>query len=565
MRKLLVAAALAILCFAAVPSLSGAAVSHRWDRSRISFGLSPAAILPASMSTRPPGFPTNAGQAVATAKTSPVMRALHAREHPLQVQPVISPGGSRGSEWVVQFGYHNRLVAEVEVSPAGRLLHTWTGPQAIARYTRGNYAPLFDSAWVVIPFSLFFLVLFLDPRRLRRLVHLDALVLMSLLVSYWLFDHEHLAAAVWLVYPPLLYLLVRMIVIGVRGRRGSMRLAPMLSTRVLAIGLLALVIARVVLSFVDHTMLDVGYASVIGAYRIAHGLPIYWSGAQHGDTYGPITYLAYLPFELLSPWRGTFGYLLSARLAAVAFDLITIAGLMRLGVQLRPGTHGRRLGLALAWAWAACPFTLLGLMMHTNDGLVAMLSVLALVAFSAPAARGALLGLAAAAKFTPAALLPLFASRNGRGLKGTAIAIGSFLLVVVAAIGVYLPPGGLHEFYDHTLGFQLNRVDVFSAWALHPGLAPLKLAVEGGAILLAGAVAFFPRQRTLVQVCALAAAVTIAVQLPAIHWFYYYVIWFAPFAFVVLLTPFSRTSSSGELALDARQRDTRAERELVAA
>ena len=37
------------------------------------------------------------------------------------------------------------------------------------------------------------------------------------------------------------------------------------------------------------------------------------------------------------------------------------------------------------------------------------------------------------------------------------------------------------------------------------------------------------------QICALAAAVTIAVQLPAIHWFYYYVIWFAPFLFVAQL------------------------------
>jgi hypothetical protein len=29
--------------------------------------------------------------------------------------------------------------------------------------------------------------------------------------------------------------------------------------------------------------------------------------------------------------------------------------------------------------------------------------------------------------------------------------------------------------------------------------------------------------------------VTIAVQLPAMHWFYYYVMWFLPFALVALL------------------------------
>jgi hypothetical protein len=112
---------------------------------------------------------------------------------------------------------------------------------------------------------------------------------------------------------------------------------------------------------------------------------------------------------------------------------------------------------------------------------------------------------------------------------------GSFLAIVAVSIGLYLPPGGLREFYNHTLGFQLSRSDVFSPWALHPGLSPIKDVLEAGAILLAAAIAFVPRRRTMVQICALAAAVTIAVQLPAIHWFYYYVIWFAPFLFVAQL------------------------------
>ena len=35
--------------------------------------------------------------------------------------------------------------------------------------------------------------------------------------------------------------------------------------------------------------------------------------------------------------------------------------------------------------------------------------------------------------------------------------------------------------------------------------------------------------------CALAGAITIAVQLPAGHWFYYYIVWFVPFVIVALL------------------------------
>ena len=44
--------------------------------------------------------------------------------------------------------------------------------------------------------------------------------------------------------------------------------------------------------------------------------------------------------------------------------------------------------------------------------------------------------------------------------------------------------------------------------------------------------AFVPRQRSLLQLCALAGAVTIAIQLPATHWYYYYIMWFLPFALV---------------------------------
>jgi hypothetical protein len=532
------AAVLIALALGAPAALASPGTAATLSPGALNFGITEPLLSPASLSTRPPGFGSTAGQAMAVAKATPTMQALHRRQHPLIVQPMIWAG----DYWAVNFFYHDHRVAEVDVSSAGKLMHVWTGPLAIAAYARGHYSPTFDSIWVVVPFTVLFLVPFFDPRRLRRLVHLDALVLVSLLGSYWLFDHEHLEAAVWCVYPPLVYLLGRMLWVGLRGRPargpalgGALRLPSM---RVLVAVVLALVGAREALGLTSNIVTDVGYASVIGAHRIAHGLSIYWSGAQHGDTYGPIAYLAYLPFTLLYPWHRTMDYTAAAHAAsaaAVAFDLVTIAALILLGTRLRPGAEGRRLGLAFAWAWSACPFTLLGLMMSTNDGLIAMLTVLALVAFSSPAARGALVGLAAAAKFTPAALLPLFASPRERGLKGGLIASGAFAMVVVAAVGLYLPPGGLREFYNETIGFQLTRSDVFSPWALHPGLAPLKDMLEAGAVILAAALAFVPRRRTMVQICALAAAVTIAVQLPAIHWFYYYVIWFVPFVIVAQL------------------------------
>ena len=41
--------------------------------------------------------------------------------------------------------------------------------------------------------------------------------------------------------------------------------------------------------------------------------------------------------------------------------------------------------------------------------------------------------------------------------------------------------------------------------------------------------------RSTAQVSALAAALVIAVQLPAVHWFYLYIVWFVPLVLVAVL------------------------------
>jgi hypothetical protein len=444
---------------------------------------------------------------------------------------------------MVDFYYQRHLVAEAEVTSAGRVTGVYTGPVAIAVYARGHFLPLFDSPWVVGLFSLLFLLPFVDPRRLWRMATLDALAVLSFLASYGLFNSLHLEAGVWTAYPPLLYLAGRMAWIGFghsRHRREESARPPVISNRLLAAGLLALLAGRIALGIASHTISDVGVSSFVGAHRIIDGLPLYYAGSGHADTYGPVAYLAYVPFVWL------FSLATAAKSAAIAFDLITVAGLLALGVRLRGGQKGRRLGLLLAWGWAACPFTLLALMMHTNDGLIAMLSVLALLVFASPGARGAMLGLATAAKFSPGVLMPLFASPAGGGRKATVRCLAAFAAVVVTAIGLSLPAGGIREFYDHTIGYQLGRSDVFSPWALHSGLRPIARAIEVAVLVLAAAVAFLPRRRSFVQVSALAAMLTIAVQLPAIHWFYYYIVWFMPFVLVACLAAPHASAPAGE-------------------
>jgi CHASE2 domain-containing sensor protein len=99
----------------------------------------------------------------------------------------------------------------------------------------------------------------------------------------------------------------------------------------------------------------------------------------------------------------------------------------------------------------------------------------------------------------------------------------------------YIPAdGGLRVMYDQTIGFQLDRESPFSVWGQNSGLEPLLWLVKAAVVGLAVAVAFVPRRRDTIQVAALGAAVLIATQLIAVHWFYLYIVWFFPFLLVAL-------------------------------
>jgi uncharacterized membrane protein len=279
----------------------------------------------------------------------------------------------------------------------------------------------------------------------------------------------------------------------------------------------------------------VGQASVFGADRIEHGEDLYSRGNKE-DTYGPLMYLAYVPFEALFPDDGPGGYEHAARAAAISFDLLTMAGLMLLGTRLRRGRDGRVLGLTMAYAWAAYPFTLYALQANTNDALIAALLVAVLLAMRSPPLRGLLLGVATAAKFAPLALAPLV----GRGLgarrpRDLALFAAALAGSVVLAVFAYLPDGGLREFWDTTIGYQLGRASPFSLWGLHPSLGWAQDLVKLGAALLAAAVFFVPRERNLAQLAALGAAVVIAVELTATYWFYFYILWFTPLVLAAVL------------------------------
>ncbi|HEV3230323.1 MAG TPA: glycosyltransferase 87 family protein [Solirubrobacteraceae bacterium] len=394
-----------------------------------------------------------------------------------------------------------------------------------------------DVELVVLGLGVLFLLAFFDLRRPLRLVNLDFLVVLSFGASLAFFDRGEPLVSVPLIYPPLVYLLVRLLIAGFRGTRVRGPLVPWASERVLGLALVLLLAARVALNLALGQTNDVSYASVFGANSIHHGLPLYAPGHTYLDTYGPIAYLAYLPFELVFPLGGSWqhDYLSAAHAAAITFDLLTVLGLFLLGRRLRAGTAGRQLGITLAFAWAACPLTFFPLALSTNDGLVPLFVVYALLALSSPVLRGALLGLAAAAKFAPLALAGLLAAGRGERRARSTLIFGLAMAVVVgASVWAYLPGGGLHVFWSQTLGFQLRRHSFLSLWGQQPELRWLQTALKAATLVLAASLFALPRRRDTVQVAALAGAVLVALELTVVYWNFVYLVWFVPFLLVGL-------------------------------
>ena len=438
--------------------------------------------------------------------------------------------------WQVSYFRAGKEVVQVQVDDrSGAILEQWSGYQVAWRMARGYpgaFGRKLNAPYVWITLCALFLLPFVDLRRPWRLLHLDLLVLLGFGVSHVFFNRGEIGVSVPLVYPVLAYLLVRMLLAGLRPRERPGRLVPHVPIAALAVALVFLVGFRVALNVVDSNVIDVGYAGVIGADRIVDGDGLYGDGFSEdvpkGDTYGPVNYLLYVPFEQAIPWSGRWDDLPAAHGAAIAFDLLTIGALLLLGRALRPGRAGTALGVALAYAWAAYPYTAFSLETNSNDTLVALAGALALLAFARRSAAGAgvVVGLGAASKFAPLALAPLFARRRPL-VFGIALAV-TLAITVVA----FIPDGGPRELYDRTLGYQAARGSPFSIWGQEPSLDWLQTVLKAAAIGLALLVAFVPRSPSNRQVAALGAAVVIALQLPVDHWFYLYVVWFLPFVLV---------------------------------
>ena len=469
----------------------------------------------------PPGFEVSAAEAIEIAGATEVVREELAE----------SPGATptaflRGERWQVSYVDGGTEVAQVIVDgDDGSVDEAWRDYQVethLARGYEGAIAQQVNSPWIWLPLCLLFVAPFFDPRRPLRLLHLDLLVLLGLGISLFFFNRAEITASVALTYPVLGYFLIRMLVAGLWPREREGPLLPLAPVRWLAIGVVVLVAGRIALNIADSHVIDIGVAGVVGADRIVDGEPLYEGAFSvgldlKGDVYGPVNYLSYVPFELAFPWDGVWDAGVgAAHAAAIFFDLCCVIGLIALGRRLRDGAEGRALGWALGFAWVACPWTLYTMNANANDALVAALGIGALLALRSAPGRGALVALAAAAKFGSAALAPLFATADGeRRWRGALWFSVAFVTVAAIVTLPFIPDDGLREMYDRTLGYQATRGSPFSVWGQAPSLDAFQSVVRALVAALAIAVAFYPRFKSPLQIAALAAAVTIAVQLTA--------------------------------------------------
>jgi hypothetical protein len=509
--------------------------------------VAPGALVRPSVLDRPPPLHTHTpNQVIVIAARIPSIAAAIRSNR--GAYPVAYEKGP--AQWQVSyFTPAGTEVAQVLIDdPTGHVREAWTSfwvPWTMARGYPGAFGRRVNALYVWIPLSLLFLAPFFDRRRPWRLLHLDLLVLWSFSISLAYFNHGDIYQSVPTSYPPMIYLLGRMLWIGLRPRArspGPLRLAVPVPW--LTVGLVFLIGFRIALNVTDSNVIDVGYAGAIGAQKIIDGQPLYgnWpTDNPRGDTYGPVSYLAYVPFVESFGFTGKWDDLPAAHAASIAFDLCCIGLLFLIGRMIR----GPTLGIALAYAWAAFPFTLFAAESNTNDALVAGLLLATLLFAGSPPGRGVLGALTGLTKFAPLALAPLLATHGleneptpRRRARALALFGGAFLATAALVSIPALAHDSLSLIYQRTISYQATRPAPFSVWGLYGGLGSEQTAVQIAGVILALGLAVVPRRADLIGLAALSAAILIAIELGVTYWFYLYIPWFFAPAMIALLGRF---------------------------
>ncbi|MGH3002277.1 MAG: hypothetical protein ACRDM1_06405, partial [Gaiellaceae bacterium] len=458
----------------------------------------------------------------------------------------------------------------------GAVTEAWTGPQVAWRMARG-YSGAFggdkiNSYPVWLGLCGIFLLGLVDWRRPLSIRNADLLVLLSFSVSLWFFNRGNVFAAMPLAYPPLVWVLVRCVWIARRDRPS--RGATVWPVWLLVAATVFLAGFRIGLNVRASNVIDVGYSGVIGADRIVHGQSPYGhfpiegnrpkcgpadsegevrdrvqtngvceTANPLGDTYGPVSYLAYVPGYALFGWSHKWDTLPAVHFTSILFDTLCLLGLALVGRRF----GGPRLAATLAFAWVAWPFSQYASSSNTNDSIAPALLIFGFLALTSPVARGAAVAVSGWTKFASLVLVPLWSGypEARRGRSAVVYALGFLLATVLVFFVLFLEPSPLHAarvFYDRTVSFQIGRDSPFSLWDwgqyhargipdLHLVQRALQVILVVGALVLG----WFPRRRSPLRLAALTGALLVGFELVLTHWFYLYLPWFFGFAAYAVL------------------------------
>ncbi len=406
----------------------------------------------------------------------------------------------------------------------------------MARGERGAYGKQANFWYVWGPMALIFALAFLRNDKLLSLRNLDVAVMLSFLVSHGFFRQGAIEEAVLLWYPPLIYLLIRTLLLGF-GVGERVEKTSNFPTWLL-FALAALAGSFVLVLNTDARVIDVGYAGVAGGQLIMDGVLPYGNMPNDvgtGDTYGPLNYLLYVPFIWMFGFSGDWDFLPAAH-ALTSFSFVAGALAMTYaGWRF----SGPKAAAALVFAWCIFPYTLYSTNNNTNDIIVASAAAVGIALSASPIARGAAIAAGFSIKLYPLLLGPLWLLHGGlRKRPATDFIIGG-AAAITATFWVLLIGGSPVDnailFFEKTLAFQGDRETPWTIFAQVPWLSFLQTPLTVLTILLAIVVAFVPRKRTIRRLAAFSAALVILFQLTVNYWFYPYVTWFEPFIFLSLL------------------------------
>ena len=327
---------------------------------------------------------------------------------------------------------------------------------------------------------------------------------------------------------------------------------------------------------------DAGFYTNLGAQRLRergkfpYGDPLLTNSAGAG--YGPLLYLAHLPFQYLldptplnanQPTRADLAagahYLLppplATKLATITFHLIGFAAIVTIGLQLA--------NPVVAWALAALycgsayvmgvggPRETIGGMTFISHIAPPAASMVAFAFLARPLAAGALLVLASATVFFPALFFPAWlgyywdrrtsAVRFVGGCVLAAVLLGVPVVALSQALeGHSVIATVIRESVGHHQGTDTYGLSTFGFWGQRGGIrdwfrepfiegqfttSPMFLITIG----FAAAMFFVARRSTPAQLALITATVGVIAQWSKIHGTGVYVNWYYPFLLIGLL------------------------------